>query len=74
MRSTERSRKMETIISRLGFGHTGLNRAVFKIVQHSTKRCDFCGQAETLVYVMSIYIFSIGYKTLYLRHGGQCVC
>ncbi len=47
-----RNRKDETIISRLRFGHTGLNSTLFNIGKHNTSRCDNCGQEETVEHVM----------------------
>uniref|UniRef100_A0A3P9PXL0 Reverse transcriptase zinc-binding domain-containing protein n=1 Tax=Poecilia reticulata TaxID=8081 RepID=A0A3P9PXL0_POERE len=52
MRGTVRSRKEENIISRLRFGHTGLNSALFKIGKHPSGNCDFCFQEETVKHVL----------------------
>lgn len=37
-RATGRSRRKEVVVSRLRFGHTGLN----------SMKCDYCGEEETL--------------------------
>jgi len=50
MRCTGRKRRDETIISRLRFGHTGLNSTLFKIGKHNTGRCEYC--EETIEHVM----------------------
>lgn len=52
MRGAERNRKEETIITRLRFGHTGLNGSLFKIGKHETGRCEYCGQEETVKHVI----------------------
>ncbi len=41
-RSTGRSRKEETIITRSRLGHTGLNSTLFQTGKHPTGTCDFC--------------------------------
>lgn len=52
MRNAGRTRREEVIISRLRFGHTGLNGTLFLIVKHSTGKCDYCGVEETVEHVM----------------------
>jgi hypothetical protein len=52
MRSTGRTRKEETIISRLHFGHTRLNSTLFKIGKHNLGRCEYCNEEEVLEHVM----------------------
>ena len=54
MRSTGRTRKEETIISRLGFVHARLNSrpTLFKIGKHNPGRCEYCNEEETLEHVM----------------------
>jgi len=47
MRCTGRKMRDETIMSRLRFGHTGLNSTLFKIGKHNTGRCEYCEQQET---------------------------
>ena len=51
MRSTGRNGREESIISRLRFGHTGLNSSLFIKGKHGTGRCE-CGQVETIEHVM----------------------
>lgn len=46
MRRAGRKRTEERIISRMKFGHTGLNSALFKIGNHATVRCA-CLKFET---------------------------
>lgn len=43
-RRSFRSRRDEDIISRVRFGHTGLNSTPKKMGKHDTGTCDFCGQ------------------------------
>lgn len=52
MRRTERNRREETIISRLRFGHTGLNSTLFIIGKHQTGRCCYCEVKETIEHVL----------------------
>ncbi|XP_037536736.1 uncharacterized protein LOC119413748 [Nematolebias whitei] len=54
MRRAERNRREETVISRLRFGHTGLNRTLFIIGKHNTGKCDHCGEDETIQHVLMI--------------------
>ena len=49
-----RSRREETVISRLRFGHTGLNASLFMVGKHDTGRCDHCEEQETVDHVMNI--------------------
>ena len=63
IRSTGRTRKEETIISRLRFGHTSLNSTLFKIGKHNSGRCEYCNEEETLEHVM-LYV-----KNMMLREG-----
>ena len=51
MRSTGRTPREETIISRLRFGHTRLNCTLFKIGKHNAGRCEYCNEEETLEHV-----------------------
>ena len=55
IRSTGRTRKEETIISRLRFGHTRLNSTLFKIGKHNSGRCEYCNEEETLEHVYYVY-------------------
>lgn len=50
-RRSFRSRRDEDIISRVRFGHTGLNSTPKKMGKHDTGTCDFCGQ-ETFEHVV----------------------
>ena len=52
-RETGRSRREETVISRLRFGHTGLNASLFIVQKHDTGRCDHCEEQETVDHVMN---------------------
>lgn len=52
MRCAGGNRRDETVISRLRFGHTGLNGMLWKIGKHDTGRCDYCGQEETVEHVV----------------------
>lgn len=47
MGKTARSCREETVISRLRFGHSGLNSTLFKTKKHISGNCDFCDQQET---------------------------
>lgn len=48
----KRNRREETVTSRVGFGHTGLNSTLFTIGKRSTGRCDYCEQDETIEHVI----------------------
>ena len=50
MRCGDKSRREESVLSRLRFGHTGLNSTLFLIGKHETGRCE-CGQEETVEHV-----------------------
>uniref|UniRef100_A0A1A8L2C0 Reverse transcriptase domain-containing protein n=1 Tax=Nothobranchius pienaari TaxID=704102 RepID=A0A1A8L2C0_9TELE len=52
MRNTGRSRREEVIVSRLRFGHTGLNNTLFIIGKHDTGTCVYCGEEETVGHVV----------------------
>lgn len=52
MRNTGKTRREETIISRLRFGHTRLNGTLFKMGKHNSGRCEFCQEEETIEHVM----------------------
>uniref|UniRef100_A0A1A8H245 RNase H type-1 domain-containing protein n=1 Tax=Nothobranchius korthausae TaxID=1143690 RepID=A0A1A8H245_9TELE len=52
MRDTGRSRREEVVISRLRFGHTGLNTTLFMIGKHNTGQCVYCGEEETIAHVV----------------------
>jgi len=52
MRGTGRSRKEENIISRLRFGHTGLNSTLFIMGRHPSRNCEFCFEEETVEHVL----------------------
>lgn len=41
-RSIGRRRREEMIISRLRFGHIGLNNTLFVIGKHNTEICNYC--------------------------------
>uniref|UniRef100_A0A3Q2ZQ74 Reverse transcriptase domain-containing protein n=1 Tax=Kryptolebias marmoratus TaxID=37003 RepID=A0A3Q2ZQ74_KRYMA len=43
-----RNRKEERVITRLRFGHSGLNFSLFKIIKHKTGKCEYCGEDETI--------------------------
>ena len=51
-RNGRRNRKEERVITRLRFGHTGLNYTLFKIQKHKTGKCDFCDKYETIEHVI----------------------
>ena len=52
MRCGGKNRREEAVLSRLRFGHTGLNSTLFLIIgKHETGRCD-CGQEETVEHVI----------------------
>lgn len=51
-RRSFRSRRDEDIISRVRFGHTGLNSTLKKMGKHDTGTCDFCGQEESFEHVV----------------------
>ncbi len=52
-RSIGRSKKEETVITRLRLGHTGLNSTLLKIGKHPTRYCGFCQQQETVDHVIN---------------------
>ena len=52
MRDMGRGKKDEDIISRMRFGHTGLNSTLKIIGKHETGRCDYCNRQETIEHVM----------------------
>ncbi|XP_023192676.1 uncharacterized protein LOC111609311 [Xiphophorus maculatus] len=47
-RKCSRNKKEEDIISRLRFGHTGLNSTLKIINKHDTGFCSYCGKLETI--------------------------
>uniref|UniRef100_A0A3Q3BE46 Reverse transcriptase domain-containing protein n=1 Tax=Kryptolebias marmoratus TaxID=37003 RepID=A0A3Q3BE46_KRYMA len=51
-RNGRRNRKEERVITRLRFGHTGLNYTLFKIQKHKTGKCDYCDKYETIEHVI----------------------
>lgn len=51
-RPTARSTKEEDIISRMRFGHTGLNSTLFLIKKHEDGKCGVCGSSETVEHVI----------------------
>ncbi|XP_037531828.1 uncharacterized protein LOC119409038 [Nematolebias whitei] len=51
-RRGRRSRKEERIITRLRFGHTGLNYSLFKIQKHKNGKCEYCEKFETIEHVI----------------------
>lgn len=42
MRETSRTKKKEDIISKMRFGHTGLNSTLGLIDKHETGMCEYC--------------------------------
>lgn len=52
MRCAGKNREEETVISRIRFGHTGLNSTLFVMGKHNTGRCEYCGQEETIEHVI----------------------
>lgn len=48
MRVTSRSKREEDVLTRMRFGHTGLNESLYRIAKHLTGIC-VCGQAQELV-------------------------
>ncbi len=53
MRSAEKNRRDEMVISRMRFGHTRFNSTLYKMGKHDTGRCEFCGQEESVEHVLS---------------------
>lgn len=51
-RATGRSKRAEEVVSRLRFGHTGLNSTLFLIGKHDSGKGDYCGEEETLEHVI----------------------
>lgn len=51
MRSTERMRREQTIISCIGFGHSWLNNILY-FGKHWFGKCDYCVVNETIEHVM----------------------
>ncbi|XP_049904182.1 uncharacterized protein LOC126392679 [Epinephelus moara] len=52
MRECHRSSKEEDIISRMRFGHTGLNSTLFIIQKHETGNCEHCESGETVEHIL----------------------
>ncbi|XP_024859831.1 uncharacterized protein LOC108230932 [Kryptolebias marmoratus] len=50
-RKCNRSKKEEDIISRIRFGHTGLNSTLKIVNKHSTGSCSYCGELETVKHI-----------------------
>uniref|UniRef100_A0A3B5QKI5 Reverse transcriptase domain-containing protein n=1 Tax=Xiphophorus maculatus TaxID=8083 RepID=A0A3B5QKI5_XIPMA len=50
-RKENRNKQEEDIISRLRFGHVGLNSTLKIINKHSTGLCNFCGKLETVIHI-----------------------
>uniref|UniRef100_A0A3Q3AL86 Reverse transcriptase domain-containing protein n=1 Tax=Kryptolebias marmoratus TaxID=37003 RepID=A0A3Q3AL86_KRYMA len=51
LRKCNRIKKEEDIISRMRFGHTGLNSTLKIINKHNTGCCSQCGQLETVEHI-----------------------
>ncbi len=50
MRGSNRNGKDEDIISRMRFGHTGLNSTLH--IMKKTGRCEHCGLQETVEHIL----------------------
>lgn len=64
MRENNRNKKEEDIISRMRFGHTGLNSTLKIIGKHENGMCEVCNISETIEHVI---INCDGYKEERLR-------
>lgn len=51
-RPTARTTKEEDIISRMRFGHSGLNSTLFVFKKHADGKCSVCGATETVEHVV----------------------
>jgi len=52
MRENNRNKREEDIISRMRFGHTGLNSTLKLIGKHETGMCEVCNINETVEHVI----------------------
>ncbi len=51
MRGVHRYKKAEDTMSRIRFGHTGLNITFFIMKKHATGKCEYCDNDETVEHV-----------------------
>lgn len=51
-RATGRSRREGVVVSRMRFGHTGLNSTLLLMGKHNSGKCDYCGEEDTLEHVI----------------------
>uniref|UniRef100_A0A3B5QAR3 Reverse transcriptase domain-containing protein n=1 Tax=Xiphophorus maculatus TaxID=8083 RepID=A0A3B5QAR3_XIPMA len=71
-RNGRRNRKEERVITRLRFGHTGLNYTLFKIKKHDNGKCDYCGKYETIEHVI-LECHKYERERRYMRREFECI-